>query len=95
ALPLPRARVLAAGMAEAVAAIHASGVLHRDLKPSNVILAPDGPKVLDFGIARAVDETGLTRTGGLVGSPAWLSPERYRGVSGPEADVFAWGAMVA
>src|SRR5690606_27932144 len=75
--------------------IHAAGVLHRDLKPSNVILAPDGPKVLDFGIARAVDETGLTRTGGLVGSPGWLSPERYRGVSGPEADVFAWGAMVA
>ncbi|MEV2278959.1 serine/threonine-protein kinase [Nocardiopsis sp. NPDC049922] len=95
ALSLPRTRVVAAGMAEAVAAIHAAGVLHRDLKPSNVILAPDGPKVLDFGIARAVDETGLTRTGGLVGSPAWLSPERYRGASGPEADVFAWGAMVA
>ncbi|WP_017594172.1 serine/threonine-protein kinase [Nocardiopsis potens] len=95
AIPMPQARVVAAGMAEAIAAIHAAGVLHRDLKPSNVILAPDGPKVLDFGIARAVDETGLTRTGGLVGSPGWLSPERYRGVSGPEADVFAWGAMVA
>ncbi|MFW5418779.1 substrate-binding domain-containing protein [Nocardiopsis sp. CNT-189] len=95
AIPMPQVRVVAAGMAEAIAAIHAAGVLHRDLKPSNVILAPDGPKVLDFGIARAVDETGLTRTGGLVGSPGWLSPERYRGVSGPEADVFAWGAMVA
>jgi ABC-type phosphate transport system substrate-binding protein len=95
ALPLEQARVVAAGMAEAIAAIHAAGIVHRDLKPDNVILAPDGPKVLDFGIARAADETGLTRTGGLVGSPAWLSPERYRGVSGPEADVFAWGAMVA
>ena len=94
-LPLEQARVVAAGMAEAIAAIHAAGIVHRDLKPDNVILAPDGPKVLDFGIARAADETGLTRTGGLVGSPAWLSPERYRGVSGPEADVFAWGAMVA
>ncbi|WP_053617164.1 serine/threonine-protein kinase [Nocardiopsis sp. NRRL B-16309] len=94
-LPLEQARVVAAGMAEAIAAIHAAGIVHRDLKPDNVILAPDGPKVLDFGIARAADETGLTKTGGLVGSPAWLSPERYRGVSGPEADVFAWGAMVA
>ncbi|GAB2505343.1 substrate-binding domain-containing protein [Nocardiopsis aegyptia] len=94
-LPLEQTRVVAAGMAEAIAAIHAAGIVHRDLKPDNVILAPDGPKVLDFGIARAADETGLTRTGGLVGSPAWLSPERYRGVSGPEADVFAWGAMVA
>jgi len=95
ALPPHQARVVAAGMAEAIAAIHGAGVVHRDLKPANVILAPDGPKVLDFGIARAADATGLTRTGGLVGSPAWMSPERYRGTSGPEADVFAWGAMVA
>ncbi|WP_433698886.1 protein kinase domain-containing protein [Nocardiopsis sp. CA-288880] len=95
ALAPHQARVVAAGMAEAIAAIHAAGVVHRDLKPANVILAPDGPKVLDFGIARAADATALTRTGGLVGSPAWMSPERYRGTSGPEADVFAWGAMVA
>ncbi|QBI56622.1 serine/threonine-protein kinase [Streptomonospora litoralis] len=90
-----RLRALALGLAEAVAAIHAAGVVHRDLKPANVILAPDGPKVLDFGIARAVDESAITRTGGLVGSPGWIAPEGYRGVVGPEADVFAWGALVA
>ncbi|CAL9472799.1 Serine_threonine-protein kinase PknD [Nocardiopsis dassonvillei] len=94
-LPAGQARVVAAGIAEAVAAIHAAGVVHRDLKPANVILAPDGPKVLDFGIARAADLTSHTRTGGLIGSPAWMSPERYRGDSGPEADVFAWGAVTA
>ncbi|MFD6097555.1 substrate-binding domain-containing protein [Nocardiopsis flavescens] len=94
-LPAGQARVVAAGIAEAVAAIHAAGVVHRDLKPANVILAPDGPKVLDFGIARAADLTSHTRTGGLIGSPAWMSPERYRGDSGPEADVFAWGAVAA
>ncbi|GAA1081224.1 hypothetical protein GCM10009642_18810 [Nocardiopsis metallicus] len=95
ALPEAKARVLAVGMAEAIAAIHASGVVHRDLKPSNVILAPDGPKVLDFGIARALDGTQLTRTGGLMGSPGWMSPERFSGGAGPEADVFSWGALVA
>ncbi|PSK98440.1 serine/threonine protein kinase [Murinocardiopsis flavida] len=94
-LPLGQVEALAVGLAEAVAAIHAAGIVHRDLKPANVILAPDGPKVLDFGIARAVDESAITRTGGLVGSPGWMSPERFRGATGPEADVFAWGAMVA
>ncbi|MFW5417779.1 transporter substrate-binding domain-containing protein [Nocardiopsis sp. CNT-189] len=95
AMPLGQARALAVGMAEAIAGIHAAGIVHRDLKPANVILAPDGPKVVDFGIARALDETGITRTGGLIGSPGWMSPERFRGVSGPEDDVFAWGALVA
>ena len=94
-LPLPAARALAAGLAEAITAIHQAGIVHRDLKPANVILAQDGPKVLDFGIARAADETALTRTGGLIGSPGWVSPERFRGQTGPEADVFSWGALVA
>nr|WP_234401956.1 serine/threonine-protein kinase [Thermobifida halotolerans] len=86
----------AAGVAEALAAIHRAGIVHRDLKPANVLLSPQGPQVLDFGIARAADESGLTRTGGLVGSPGWISPEQYRGqAAGPPADVFAWGALVA
>ncbi|NYH50488.1 ABC-type branched-subunit amino acid transport system substrate-binding protein [Nocardiopsis arvandica] len=93
-LPLPRARAVAVSIAEAVATIHAAGVVHRDLKPANVILAPDGPRVLDFGIARTVDGTSLTRTGGVVGSPGWMSPERFRGCAGPESDVFGWGGLV-
>ncbi|OOC54388.1 hypothetical protein NOSIN_11705 [Nocardiopsis sinuspersici] len=93
-LPLPRARAVAVSIAGAVATIHAAGVVHRDLKPANVILAPDGPRVLDFGIARTVDGTSLTRTGGVVGSPGWMSPERFRGCAGPESDVFGWGGLV-
>jgi eukaryotic-like serine/threonine-protein kinase len=87
---------LAAGMAEGLAAIHAAGVVHRDLKPGNVIVAPDGPKVLDFGIARALEETAITRTGGLVGTPGWIAPEQYQGVEVTSAiDLFAWGGLVA
>lgn len=87
---------LAAGVAGALAAVHAAGIVHRDLKPGNVILAPDGPRVLDFGIAHALDETAITRTGSLTGTPGWSSPEQYRGEpGGPAADVFAWGALVA
>jgi hypothetical protein len=89
---------LAVGTAEALRAIHAAGVVHRDLKPGNVMLAPDGPKVLDFGIARALDETAtpLPGTGGLVGTPGWMAPELLRGETPTRAaDVFAWGALVA
>ncbi|MFD0773181.1 serine/threonine-protein kinase [Streptomonospora algeriensis] len=87
---------LAAGIAEALQVVHAAGIVHRDLKPGNVILAPSGPKVLDFGIARAVEESAITRTGGLFGTPGWLAPEQYRGADpAPQSDMFAWGGLVA
>ncbi|MFE9243878.1 serine/threonine-protein kinase [Nocardiopsis sp. NPDC006938] len=87
---------LAAGVAEALLSVHSQGVVHRDLKPANVILSPSGPRVLDFGIARAVDETALTRTGSVIGSAGWISPQHYRGEAATFADdVFAWGALVA
>jgi serine/threonine protein kinase len=86
---------LAVGLAEALVALHLREVVHRDLKPSNLILAPDGPKVVDFGIARALDETTMTRTGMILGSSGWISPEHYRGDAvGPPADVYAWGLIV-
>ncbi|TDQ51590.1 serine/threonine protein kinase [Actinorugispora endophytica] len=92
----PLLRGLAAGVAEALTRIHEAGIAHRDLKPANVILSPNGPRVLDFGIARAVDETALTRTGSVIGSPGWISPDHYRGAPATFADdVFAWGGLVA
>lgn len=87
---------VASGLAEALVSMHAAGVVHRDLKPANVILSPSGPRVVDLGIARAVDEAGVTRTGVLIGSPAWLSPEHYGDVEvGPATDVHAWGLLLA
>ncbi|GGW82650.1 serine/threonine protein kinase [Streptomyces galilaeus] len=86
----------ATGTAQALAAIHAAGVIHRDVKPQNVILTPAGPRMLDFGIARAADGTSVTRTGVMTGTPGWISPEGYRtGTAGPEGDMFTWGALVA
>jgi serine/threonine kinase PknH len=88
--------LLVAGVAEALQAIHAVGLVHRDLKPSNVLLAADGPRVIDFGIARAIQEPGLTRTGMLVGSPQFISPEQAQGGAvTAAADVFALGALAA
>jgi len=86
---------LTAGLAEALVSLHSRAVVHRDLKPANLMLAPDGPKVVDFGIARALDETTMTRTGIIMGSSGWISPENYRGEEvGPAADVYAWGLIV-
>jgi serine/threonine protein kinase len=96
--PLPVASVLtlAAGLAEGLEAIHAVGVVHRDLKPSNVLLAEDGPRVIDFGISRAAEATMLTQVGTVIGSPGFMSPEQAEGnVAGPPSDVFSLGAVLA
>src|SRR5580698_8743032 len=96
--PLPAASVLtlAAGLAESLAAIHAAGVVHRDLKPSNVLLAEDGPRVIDFGISRAAEATSLTSAGIVVGSPGFMSPEQAGGDDvGPASDIFSLGAVLA
>jgi hypothetical protein len=86
---------LAAGLAEALMVIHAAGVVHRDLKPANVILAADGPKVIDFGIAQALDSVALTQAGMTVGSVGFMAPEQVMGQAGPAADIFAWALTVA
>ncbi|WP_449060402.1 serine/threonine protein kinase [Planomonospora algeriensis] len=86
---------LAAGLAEALVAMHAAEVVHRDLKPSNVILAADGPKLIDFGIAKVLDGSTVTHTGTLIGSPGWISPEEYGdGPAGTPADVYGWALLV-
>ena len=96
--PLPEQALwpLLAGLVEALQAIHACGVVHRDLEPANVLLATDGPRVIDFGIARAVDGTSLTATGVVFGTPGYMSPEQAEGRgAGPASDVFALGCVVA
>ena len=96
--PLPAASVreLAAGLAAGLSGIHAAGVVHRDLKPSNVLLAPDGPRIIDFGISVAAQTSPLTRTGLLIGSPGYMSPEQVEGREvGPPSDIFSLGAVLA
>ncbi|MFG2177117.1 protein kinase [Streptomyces abikoensis] len=86
---------LGAGLAEGLAAIHGCGLVHRDLKPGNVILAEDGPRIIDFGIARAVDASSLTATGAVIGTYAYMSPEQIRADrAGPASDVFALGSVL-
>ncbi|OIV38036.1 hypothetical protein BIV57_07935 [Mangrovactinospora gilvigrisea] len=94
-LPEESLRALGSGLAEALTEIHAAGLIHRDLKPSNVLLDVAGPRVIDFGIARAVDGDGYTRTGLVVGSPGFMSPEQAQGERvGVASDVFSLGAVL-
>lgn len=98
--PLPErtVRILAAGLARALGSIHAAGIIHRDLKPSNVLITIDGPRVIDFGIARALEAApvgGMTHTGATVGSPGFMSPEQVRGTPlTPASDVFCLGSVL-
>ncbi|WP_280641093.1 serine/threonine-protein kinase [Streptomyces afghaniensis] len=98
-LPLPRLRELAAGLAEALRDMHRAGVVHRDLKPANVMLADDGPRVIDFGISRAAEFAAsdvLTQTGRVMGTPPFMSPEQFASPQdvGPAADIFSLGSVL-
>ena len=96
ALPLSSVLVLGAGLAGALDAIHAADLVHRDLKPSNVLVAADGPRVIDFGISRAAGAASLTLAGMVMGSPGFMSPEQAAGGPvGPASDVFSLGTLLA
>jgi Protein kinase domain/Septum formation len=95
--PLPDHTVLAmaAGLAEGLSAIHAAGVIHRDLKPGNVLMAPDGPRIIDFGISSAAEAASLTDTGVFIGSPGFMSPEQAEAMPvGPLSDIFSLAGVL-
>jgi hypothetical protein len=96
ALPVPAVRWLAAGCAEALDSIHTAGLVHRDLKPSNVLVSPDGPRVIDFGVARAAERIALTVTRGGIGTPAYMAPEQARDTrqATSASDIYALGATM-
>ena len=95
-LPVPAVRWLAAGCAEALESIHSAGLVHRDLKPSNVLVSPDGPRVIDFGVARAAERIHLTVTRGAIGTPAYMAPEQARDTrqASLASDIFSLGATL-
>jgi serine/threonine protein kinase len=96
--PLPPEAVwrLAGGLVEALQAVHVCGLVHRDLKPANVLLSEDGPRVIDFGISRAMEGTAITAASAIVGTPAFMSPEQVSGLPiGQASDIFALGSVVA
>ena len=96
ALPLSVVLALGAGLAQALGVIHTAGLVHRDLKPSNVLVAADGPRVIDFGISRAAGASSLTQVGMVMGSPGFMSPEQAKGGPvGPASDVFSLGTLLA
>lgn len=95
----PGVRLLGTRLAQALGEVHRAGLVHRDLKPGNVLIAHDGPRLIDFGIARAPEDTALTATGMVVGTPGYLSPEQATGPGGddigPASDVFSLGCVLA
>ncbi|WP_157995764.1 serine/threonine-protein kinase [Thermomonospora amylolytica] len=97
ALPHDQVYAIALGVADALVAVHRAGVVHRDVKPSNVLLAADGPRIIDFGIAHPLEGAeGPTRDGVVMGSPGWIAPERLTGgTAGAACDVFGWGMLIA